>query len=66
MNLPGVNLPVEAMTAKDRADLEFGLKNNVDYIALSFVRYGKDIRQLREIIDQHKSPAENCRQNRNA
>lgn len=57
MNLPGVNLPVEAMTAKDRADLEFGLKNNVDYIALSFVRYGKDIRQLREIIDQHKSPA---------
>lgn len=57
MNLPGVTLPVEAMTPKDKVDLEFGLKNGVDYIALSFVRHGKDIRQLREIIDQHKSPA---------
>lgn len=57
MNLPGVTLPVEAMTPKDKEDLEFGLKNNVDYVALSFVRHGKDIRQLREIIEYHKSPA---------
>lgn len=57
MNLPGVMLPVDAMTEKDFKDLEFGLKHGVDYIALSFVRFGKDIRQLREIIDQHKSPA---------
>ncbi|MFN3454540.1 MAG: pyruvate kinase [Pseudobdellovibrio sp.] len=57
MNLPGVMLPVAAMTEKDLKDLEFGLKHGVDYIALSFVRFGKDIRQLREIIDQHKSPA---------
>lgn len=57
MNLPGVMLPVEAMTEKDLKDLEFGLKNGVDFIALSFVRFGKDIRQLREIIDQHKSAA---------
>lgn len=57
MNLPGVALPVEAMTTKDKADLEFGLSQGVDYVALSFVRYGKDIRQLREIIDQKKSPA---------
>ena len=57
MNLPGVTLPVEALTAKDREDLEFGLKNGVDYIALSFVRHAKDIRQLREIIERHNSPA---------
>lgn len=57
MNLPGVLLPVDAMTPKDLADLEFGLTHNVDYVALSFVRHGKDIRQLREIIDQKKSPA---------
>lgn len=57
MNLPGVMLPVNAMTEKDLKDLEFGLQNGVDYIALSFVRFGKDIRQLREIIDQHKSQA---------
>jgi pyruvate kinase len=57
MNLPGVNLPVEAMTSKDKEDLEFGLANGVDYVALSFVRHGKDIRQLREIIQSKKSPA---------
>jgi len=57
MNLPGVNLPVEAMTTKDKEDLEFGLANGVDYVALSFVRHGKDIRQLREIIQNKKSPA---------
>lgn len=57
MNLPGINLPVEALTAKDKEDLEFGLKNGVDYVALSFVRHAKDIRQLREIIEKHHSPA---------
>lgn len=57
MNLPGVNLPVAAMTEKDLADLEFGLSQNVDYIALSFVRFGKDIRELREKIESKKSSA---------
>ncbi|MEK6628765.1 MAG: pyruvate kinase [Bdellovibrionota bacterium] len=57
MNLPGVNLPVEAMTSKDIEDLEFGLKNGVDYVALSFVRHGKDIRTLRELIEKVGSPA---------
>lgn len=57
MNLPGVNLPVEAMTDKDREDLEFGLKNGVDYVALSFVRHGKDIRTLKELIEKAGSLA---------
>ncbi len=57
MNLPGVSLPVEAMTPKDREDLEFGLKNGVDYVALSFVRHVKDIRVLRELIEGAGSPA---------
>lgn len=57
MNLHGSTLPVEAMTEKDLADLEFGLENNVDYVALSFVRHGRDIRKLREIIEERKSPA---------
>lgn len=57
MNLPGVLLPVEAMTPKDREDLEFGLSNGVDYVALSFVRHGKDIRMLRELIERHGSQA---------
>lgn len=57
MNLPGVLLPVECMTPKDLIDLEFGLENNVDYVALSFVRHAKDIRRLRELIEAKKSPA---------
>ncbi|UOF01935.1 pyruvate kinase [Bdellovibrio reynosensis] len=57
MNLPGANLPVDAMTAKDLEDLEFGLANKVDYVALSFVRHARDIRKVREIIEARKSSA---------
>lgn len=57
MNLPGVNLPVECMTKKDLEDLEFGLNNKVDYVALSFVRHARDIRKLRELIEAKKSSA---------
>ena len=38
VNLPGAYLSMSSITEKDRKDLEFGLKNKVDYIALSFVR----------------------------
>lgn len=51
MNLPDVDLPVDCMTEKDLNDLEFGLENKVDYVALSFVRKGSDIKKLRELID---------------
>ena len=52
MNLPGAKLSVEALTEKDKIDLEFGLERSVDYVALSFVRFPQDIRQLREIIEK--------------
>lgn len=57
MNLPGVNLPVDCMTEKDLEDLQFGIKNKVDYIALSFVRHARDIRKLREILENANSDA---------
>ncbi|MBI3006430.1 MAG: pyruvate kinase [Ignavibacteriales bacterium] len=52
MNLPGVKISVPSHTEKDIEDLMFGLKNDVDYVALSFVRSAEDIRKLREIIIQ--------------
>lgn len=55
MNIPGAQLAVECLTEKDLRDLEFGLANNVDYVALSFVRKGDDIRELQEIIKK-KAP----------
>jgi len=50
MNLPGVKISAASLTAKDHDDLKFGLANDVDYVALSFVRTADDIRHLREAI----------------
>jgi pyruvate kinase len=50
MNLPGVRVSAASVTEKDIEDLKFGLANDVDYVALSFVRGPEDIRKLRDII----------------
>src|SRR5512139_2929251 len=50
MNLPGVKVSASSLTDKDLEDLKFGLANDVDYVALSFVRKGEDIKTLREVI----------------
>jgi pyruvate kinase len=55
MNIPGASLPIACMTDKDHEDLEFGLSNNVDYVALSFVRTGNDIKELRKLINNKES-----------
>jgi pyruvate kinase len=50
VNLPGTSLNIPGFTAKDRIDLEFGLSQGVDMIALSFVRTAKDIMRVRTEI----------------
>lgn len=50
INLPGVAVSAPSFTEKDIEDLAFGIENNIDYVALSFVRTANDIRQLREVI----------------
>ncbi len=55
INLPFSKVSAPSLTEKDLIDLEFGLKNKVDWIALSFVRKAKDIDILRGIIEEHKS-----------
>jgi pyruvate kinase len=57
VNLPDSNLSIKALTDKDLADLEFGIKNKVDYVALSFVRRPEDITELREILKKRKLKA---------
>ena len=54
INLPGVALDVPAFSDKDRSDLEFGLSLGVDWIALSFVRRGEDVRPLKEVLKRHR------------
>ena len=50
VNLPGAKLSLNALTEKDLKDLKFGLSQNVDVLALSFVRSAADIDRLREEI----------------
>ncbi len=47
---PGVTIPVQAMTAKDRADLDFALRLGVDWVALSFVQNAGDMAVLRQLV----------------
>jgi pyruvate kinase len=50
VNVPGVVLPLSALTEKDRKDLAFGLSLGIDWIALSFVQRAEDIREIKEIV----------------
>ena len=56
VNLPGVRVDLPSITKKDRKDINFGIKNNVSFIALSFVRSAKDILTLKSILKRKKSP----------
>jgi pyruvate kinase len=55
MNLPGVKISVPALTAKDREDLLFCIREQVDYVALSFVRRAADILELKDILFAEKA-----------
>ncbi len=57
VSIPMADLSIETITAKDKKDLAFGVKHNIDFVALSFVRTAKDIRDLRKILKRHKSDA---------
>ncbi len=53
LNVPTVRLTVDAITAKDIKDLAFGLKQDIDFVALSFVRSADDVKQLRKLIKKY-------------
>jgi len=57
VNLPGVPVPIPAITRKDVSDLEFALELGVDFVALSFVRSSADVRDLRRLIEEAGSTA---------
>lgn len=50
VNVPGVVLPLSALTQKDRADLDFGLSLGVDWVALSFVQRAADVEEVKAIV----------------
>ena len=55
VNLPGVRLDMPSITPKDIKDINFGLKNNVDFIAASFVRNKKDLKILEDLLNKKSS-----------
>jgi pyruvate kinase len=50
VNLPGICINLPSVTEKDKRDIAFGLKEDVDFIALSFVRNASDIDDLKEVL----------------
>ena len=53
VNLPNTKLSLPALTEKDKADAVFAVKNNFDWLALSFVRSKKDVYELEELINKN-------------
>ena len=51
INVPGIHLNFEYMSEQDKEDLRFGVENDVDFVAASFVRTKEDVIQLRHYID---------------
>ena len=50
MNLPGIDVSAPSLTAKDHADIAFAIAQDLDYLALSFVRRADDLVQLRALL----------------
>jgi pyruvate kinase len=57
INLPGVDVNLPALTEKDRRDVRAGVTAGVDFFALSFVRKGEDVRQLKALLVEMESEA---------
>lgn len=53
INLPGVSLPIDSLTEKDIADLKWAVAQEVDYIALSFVRRAEDCSRAKDLIREY-------------
>ena len=54
VNLPNTRISLPSLTEKDKEDAVFALQQNVDWIALSFVRYATDILEIKDIIKKYR------------
>ncbi|MER2173471.1 MAG: pyruvate kinase [Carnobacterium sp.] len=52
VNVPGVSVNLPGITDKDAADIRFGLENDIDYIAASFVRRASDVLEITQILEE--------------
>ncbi|XZF75254.1 pyruvate kinase [Bacillus sp. AL-1R] len=55
VNVPNVRVNLPGITEKDISDIEFGIEQNVDFIAASFVRKASDVLEIRELLGKHRA-----------
>ncbi|MFB5663583.1 pyruvate kinase [Alteribacillus sp. HJP-4] len=55
VNLPNVSVNLPGITEKDAADIKFGIQQEVDFIAASFVRRASDVLEIRELLEKHNA-----------
>ena len=53
VNIPGVRLTMPFLSERDKSDLLFGIEQDVDYVAASFVRRGQDVADMRAFLNEH-------------
>jgi pyruvate kinase len=58
VNLPESNISIGCLSAKDKKDIDWGIQNKVDFVALSFVRNPEDIFDLRRVLNRKESRAQ--------
>lgn len=51
VNIPGTHIRLPYLSEKDRADILFGIENNIDFVAASFVRSAGDVNLIRNLLD---------------
>jgi pyruvate kinase len=55
VNVPGVSVNLPGMTEKDAKDIVFGIEQDVDFIAASFVRRASDVLEIRQLLEEHNA-----------
>ncbi|MGL5440366.1 MAG: pyruvate kinase [Filifactoraceae bacterium] len=55
VNVPNVKINLPAVTDKDRADIIFGIENDIDFIAASFVRKASDVLEVRKVLEENNA-----------
>lgn len=53
INFPGISLRLPGLTEKDKSDILFGIENEVQYIAASFIRTKENVQEIREFLKEH-------------
>lgn len=55
VNVPGVHVNLPSLTEKDEDDIKFGIKNDIDFIAASFVRSREDVLNIRRVLENENN-----------